>query len=301
VVTGNPGTFLGLGPCTLNSATGPRAFPVCSVTGNLDLRRELTLANPVTGQYIGFLDYFTDHGTQKYNGLLVSVQRRASNNISASANYTLSKCEGHPTQGGTTPNVATGYMMPVSLQNRPANAEELLDVDYGPCDQDRRHIANVTTTVETPQSWGMFGAGWRVSGIFRAASGAPFSVTTGSDRALTGNPNVQRVNQIVDDPYGAKTVDQWLNPAAFAQPALGTYGTSGRNAYYGPGQKTVDLSLVRSFRFGTQRIEARVEAFNAFNWFRKGNPVSNLGNATFGRILTAGDPRIMQFAAKYSF
>ena len=73
------------------------------------------------------------------------------------------------------------------------------------------------------------------------------------------------------------------------------------NAYVGKGSRVVDLSLVRSFRFSTHRIEARVEAFNAFNWFRWGNPVTAVNNPTFGRILSAGDPRIMQFAMKYSF
>jgi len=83
---------------------------------------------------------------------------------------------------------------------------------------------------------------------------------------------------------------------------LGTYGTSGRNAFEGPGSRVVDLSLVRSFRFlQTHRIEARLEAFNAFNWFRWGNPTTNFNNANFGRILSAGEPRIMQFAMKYQF
>ena len=103
-------------------------------------------------------------------------------------------------------------------------------------------------------------------------------------------------------------MNQWLNPAAFAQPALGTYGTSTRFGYEGPGSRNIDLSLVRSFRFSTHRIEARVEAFNALNWFSLGgseaaigNPVTALNNANFGRILSAGDPRIMQFAVKYQF
>jgi hypothetical protein len=278
---------------------------VCSTNATLDLRRELTLLDPVKGQYIGFADYFTDHGTSTYNGLLLSYEHRSARGFSTNANYTLSKCESDPSQGGSTPNVASGYMTPVSLANPPANADDLLARDRGPCDSDRRHIVNVTATVESPQAWGTFGSGWRLSGIFRAYSGSPFSVTTGQDIALTGNPAVQRVNQVLDNPYGAKTIDNWLNPAAFAQPAPGTFGTSGRNAYYGPGTRLVDLSLVRAFRFAeTHRIEARLEAFNVFNWFRPGfinSPVSNLTSATFGRILSAGDPRIMQFAVKYSF
>jgi hypothetical protein len=306
VVTGNPGQFYGAGACTLNTLAGPQVFANCGTTATLDLRRELYQANPATGQYISFLDYFTDYGIQKYNGLLLSVQRRAANGVSASANYTLSKCMGHPTQGGTTPNVASGYMLPVSLINPPADAEERLEGDYAPCESDRRHIFNMTLTAETPQFEGpmmrALASGWRLSGIFRAASGSRLTVTTGIDRALTGAAGVQRGDLVQGDGYGDESLNRWLDPQAFAQPALGTFGNSGRNAFVGPGARTLDLSLVRAFRFlATHRIEARVEAFNAFNWFRWGNPTTNLNNANFGRILTAGEPRIMQFALKYQF
>ena len=84
--------------------------------------------------------------------------------------------------------------------------------------------------------------------------------------------------------------------------SLGTFGNSGRNQFYGPGAKTVDLSLVRSFRFAEgHRVEARLEAFNAFNWVRLNNPTSAVNNANFGKILGSSDPRIMQFALKYTF
>ena len=133
-------------------------------------------------------------------------------------------------------------------------------------------------------------------------------VTTGIDRSLDGlQPTAQRVNQVLDNVYGDKTVSNWFNPAAFAQPAIGTYGNSGYNAYVGPSQKTIDLSLVRAFRFkSSQRIEARVEAFNALNWFRPPDPITVLSSPNFGQLIPttttpAGDPRIMQFALKYIF
>jgi hypothetical protein len=311
VVTGNPGTIPGggspTGPCTLRTPTGTTVAPNCSAA-SLDSRREITQADPAIGQFIGFLDYFTDTGTQKYNGLLLNVQRRAANGINVGANYTLSKCEGHPSGGGGTANVASGYMVPVSILNPPSDEERdsRLDTDYGPCSQDRRHIFAFTGTVVSPDfdntALRIVASGWRLSGAFRALSGAPQNVTTGADRALTGNTGLQRPNQVLDDPYGARTLDQWFNANAFAQPALGTFGDAGRNAYEGPGSRNVDLSLVRSFRFAdTHRLEARIEAFNAFNWFRWGNPVTNLSNQNFGRILNALDPRIMQFAMKYQF
>jgi hypothetical protein len=67
---------------------------------------------------------------------------------------------------------------------------------------------------------------------------------------------------------------------------------------------------VRSFRIGRNVVEARAEAFNAFNWFNpsenpltaNNSPVVNYDNvANFGKILAAGDPRIMQFALKWQF
>jgi carboxypeptidase family protein len=317
VVTGNPGTIPAgsspTGPCMLNTATGPQTFANCSAAP-LDTRREITQLNPAIGRSIGFLDYFTDYGHQQYNGLLLSFQRRAANGRSFNANYTLSKCEGHPSGGGGTANVGSGYMTPVSVFNPPADAEARLDRDYGPCDADRRHIAALSGVIQSPEfdstALRIVASGWRLSGTFRVSSGRVLSVTTGLDRALTGNPGQQRANQVLDDPYGAKTINSWLNAQAFAQPALGTYGTSGRQAYVGMGSRNVDLSLVRSFRFSTHRIEARIEAFNAFNWFRpapqgsagaNNAPVTNLANVNFGRYLAADDPRIMQFALKYQF
>ena len=59
---------------------------------------------------------------------------------------------------------------------------------------------------------------------------------------------------------------------------------------------------MRSFRFAnTHRLEARLESFNALNWFQLNNPQNNRDNVQFGRITSAGDPRIMQFALKYQF
>jgi hypothetical protein len=308
-VTGNPGliptTGAPTGPCTLRTPTGTQTFANCSAAP-LDTRRELTQADPSIGQYIGYLDYVTDYGWQRYHGLLLSGQRRAGNGISASANYTLSTCRGLINQGGNPLNVGTGYQQPVSIINPPSNAEALFDEDEGPCSNSPTHLFNLTASVETPlfrnTAARLLASGWRLSGIFRAQSGLALTVTTGILAASGVQGTTQRANQVLDDPYGDKTLNNWYNPAAFAQPAPGTAGNSERNGVVGPARRVVDLSLVRSFRFmNTQRIEARVEAFNAFNWFRWGNPITALNNANFGRIQTADDPRIMQFALKYQF
>ena len=312
VVDGNPGVVTTPGataaaPCT----AGGQTFANC--TASLDQRRELSLVNPALGQYYGYLDFVTDKGWQDYQGLLLSVTRRLSGGFTTSGNYTVSRCEGLINQGQSPLNVATGYQIPVSLINPPSEAEaqKAYDADKGRCDAWRKHIFNITASIESPQlsntTARMIMSGWRLSGIFRGSSGQPLTIQAGADRALNGmQATNQRANQVSDNVYGDGSLNNWFNGTAFALPALGTYGTSPRNGYDGPGFRTVDLSLVRQFSLsGANKVEARVEAFNAFNWLIPGNPGINLSSATtFGRITsfsTAASPRIMQFALRYLF
>ena len=135
-----------------------------------------------------------------------------------------------------------------------------------------------------------------------ARSGSYFTVTTGVDTALTGQPN-QRANQILSDPYMPnRTFSQWLNPAAFAAAASGTYGTMPIDALLGPGRWNVDMGVTRSFPVARHQLQFRLEAFNVFNHMNPSNPVSSLSSLNFGQITsTATDQRIVQLALKYLF
>jgi hypothetical protein len=130
-------------------------------------------------------------------------------------------------------------------------------------------------------------------------------VVTGVDRALNGENRLQRPNQVLENVYLDKSggpSTQFLNPAAFAQPALGTLGNMGRVSIDPPGTWQFDLALARIFQIRErQRLEFRAEAYNVTNSFRPGNPVTNLNSNQFGQIVTALDPRILQFALKYVF
>jgi len=110
--------------------------------------------------------------------------------------------------------------------------------------------------------------------------------------------------QILASPYPQKkTINQWLNAAAFMTPVLGAYGPLIHTANVsGPGNIRIDLGLTRTFKITErQSVEFRAEAFNAPNHVNPLNPVTSLTDPSFGRILNAADPRIMQMALKYVF
>ncbi|HEX6315929.1 MAG TPA: hypothetical protein VFZ73_13755, partial [Gemmatimonadaceae bacterium] len=129
------------------------------------------------------------------------------------------------------------------------------------------------------------------------------TITSGVDRALTGLGS-QTADQVLDDVYqddsGALN-SQYFNRAAFAQPALGSYGNLNPFSVRGLATWSLDVALSRIFAIGTHRLEARWEVFNPLNVALANDPTTALSSPNFGRITTMRDPRIMQFAVKYIF
>ena len=297
----NPAVYMGLGPCTILGVS----YPVCSTTVNTNQRRAFNQINSVDAASIGPLDENTDIGYQNYKGVKFSAVRRAGSGLTVNGNYTLSVCKGTPT-ALTFNQASAGYLKP----DDPS-------FDAGYCDQDHRHLSTVTLGYETPEAGRGVAralvAHWRASGILSARSGNRLNIVTGRDIALTGigvtGNNQQRPNKVSDDFY-QKTLTNWFNAAAFAQPAPGTLGNLPRNAVVGPAYWNIDLAISKIIATaGTRRLELRVESFNLLNHFNWGDPVTtpnssnaNFNAGTFGRITTqAGAPRIMQFGIKYDF
>jgi hypothetical protein len=145
--------------------------------------------------------------------------------------------------------------------------------------------------------------GWQLNGIVTAGSGAPYSVTfTPTQIGWIGN----RANV---SSYGAATpsnrsIDQWFNPAAFSIPAPFTYGTSARNALFGPGLFSWDAGVFKAIRI-TERVRStfRAELFNATNHTSFGLPATNLSvPASVGRITsTSVAARTVQFGLRLDF
>src|SRR5205085_10390282 len=127
---------------------------------------------------IGALNVNEDAGTQQYNALLLSVQRRAVSGLKVGGNYTWAHCIGDAFTAGGPGN--GGYLYPNNRR-----------FDRGNCGSDRRQTFNMTAVADAPQfkntTLRMLGSGWRTSGIYRWSTGAYLTAVLGQDRALNGD------------------------------------------------------------------------------------------------------------------
>ncbi len=92
--------------------------------------------------------------------------------------------------------------------------------------------------------------------------------------------NVRRPNLIAGvNPY-LNNDRNFINPAAFATPAPGTWGDLARNALSGPTFRQVDMIVAKRFRIREKmNFEFRTEVFNVFNQANFANPSTTLNNA----------------------
>jgi hypothetical protein len=287
----------------------PAVYSPGATTATTQARRVLTLASPAKGQYYSQINTLYDGGTQSYNGLLLSIQRRFNKGLTVQGNYTLSHCI------GTGQNYELTSPSITILNNAAYDRGNCITVD-------RRHILNVSMVAETPRfsnrTTRMLASGWKFSTNISAQSGTWLSVGTGVDSAFSGQTTSQttasqRPDLVLSSQYPAhQSVKQWINPLAFALPAPGTYGNLGSATVLGPGALNINMALVRAFSVREkQRLEARVEMFNAINTVNLAAPNLMQSTSTFGQITSTatssglggspGDPRIFQVAMKYVF
>jgi hypothetical protein len=285
-----------VGTQLVNLWTSTEANPGILIPGgnntaaNVPQRRLLTLQNSDQGRYYsGGIRSTTSDGTGNFHGMMLSMQRRSSSGLTFSTNYTWSHCIQDVIDLGSTS--AGVSLKPFDRRSSRSN-----------CDlTDRRHVFNASTVYRTPFTNPIL-RGWQISNIVTLRSGQFMSITAGTDRALNGIGG-QLATQILGDPYTPnQSFDSWLNPNAFAIPALGTYGNMSPFSIQGPGSVRIDMGVTRSFQVReNQSLQLRIEAFNLPNHVNPNNPVTARNNSNFGKIQSAMDPRILQFAVKYTY
>ena len=305
-----------LNPAVIVPCAEGAPLATCNSINNTNARRLFTVNHYPGASLVANMDQFDDGGTASYQGLILGLQKRLSGGVNASANYTWSHCIADPAVGNSDGRPGTGLVIPADRRQDRSNciSQEIA----GFFSSDSRHLFNFAIVGEAPRlenpALRTVVTGWQAALIYRIRS-APW-LTVGmspSDRQLSGTTN-QRPLQVLRDPLCPHpTSSCWINPAAFALPALGTLSTMNRGNVPGPGFWQLDLALTRSFRITEhQRLQVRGEAFNLTNSFRAGVPAPNLtagapgvslavGLPNFGQITSALDPRIVQLAIKYVF
>jgi hypothetical protein len=193
--------------------------------------------------------------------------------------------------------------------------------EYGNADFDVTNTFSAYASYDVPGSshgpqW--LSNGWQVHSLLSFHGGLPFSVTATNQNSGNGE-SADRANQI-GNPFAGVNHSivngsvQWFNTAAFADPALGTYGTSARGAYRNPGFSDVDLSVFKDTKL-TERftLQLRAEMFNIFNHTNlapAGQPSTSDSGGTIGSTFGAyagapgigvGEPFNTQLAAKIIF
>ncbi len=286
------------------------------------------LADPKTGLVpypaFGPVTWRGDVGNSTFHALQVNVRREFSEGLVLSSNYMWSHSINDGSIGGGDSDVP---------QNSFCRA-----CDKGDSDYDIRQIFNLSAVYQLP-----FGPGKRVlnapgclrstlggievSAIGTAQTGLPVNITI--DRlngavpgnfAISGSMRPDYVYGASLTPPGGSTPNNWINPAAIAVPANGTFGNLGRNAFRAPGISQLDLGLSK-FITVTERVNIRLrgDLFNVFNRAQYGAPNADLGsvngagvltpNSNFGVITNTvtsyatgrGTPRELQLSAKIVF
>jgi hypothetical protein len=277
-------------------------------------RSTINLLDPVTRlrplpQFSSF-GLKSNTGNEEFNALQAQIHRRFKSGFMLQSNYQWA-------HGITDASLGAGES--VTYQDMGCRA-----CDRSSTNIDVRHYFTTNAIYELPFGKGKafaqegLGAavlgGWELAGIATARTGLPINITISRKAAalLDGNTSSQRPNYVGgQDLYASnQTIANWFNPAAFATPAVDTWGNLGRYAASGPGAVEFDTSLQRKFQVTEKvKFELRATAYNLANHPIYSNPSGNSSSSSFGRITSvintgatgSGAPRRIEFMLRAEF
>jgi hypothetical protein len=231
-----------------------------------------------------------------YQSLQLNAEKRFSRGLQLLANYSWSKM----IDNFAPPNVG--------VNANPFNR----NLDRGLSNDDVPRIFHFSAVwqIPVPKLQGFAKralAGWQLSSITNWQSGYPYSVFSGVDNSFSG------INRDYADYVGpdspslhglshAQQVQRFFNTSVFTVNKIGTFGNAGKNILRGPSFCNTDLGLMKDTPIREHtRIQFRAEFFNLFNTVHFGLPGATVGQPSFGKITSAGDPRILQLTMKLLF
>jgi hypothetical protein len=156
---------------------------------------------------------------------------------------------------------------------------------------------------------------WVISGITRASTGFPVTLAVHGDNSLQGSVPNGVNNHSIDLPDylggninlngNPRNAQPYFDTSLYTENALGTPGTASRRGFHGPGAFNFDIALLRNFALSERKaLQFRFETFNTFNHAQFFGPAAvngDFGTATFGQVVQAAPPRLVQLAMKLTF
>jgi hypothetical protein len=262
------------------------------------------------------IDYKTSGGTDHYDSLQTTVNRRFGSGLTAGLQWTYGHSIGN-----------TGGSNEAQTTQNPFN----FDQDRGNNAFDLRHSMNASVLYQLPvkarsKALNYIAGGWEVGGVVNARTGLPIDITlsrpdivyqvNGTNQYVQSaivSGGVIQTTPVIDNPYGGAfrsnrrpnvvpgvdpflhTGDKkyFLNPAAFTFPQPGQFGNLGRYALHGPGLSQLDFTVHKKFALNEKcNLEFRGEFYNILNHANFSNPPAVLatGLGTGANQIQPGQP-----------
>jgi hypothetical protein len=240
-------------------------------------------------------------GNSNYNALEVSL-RHTSGRLQFFAAYTFSKSMDQSSNVGEEVNPVDPALSR-ALSAFDVEHNFVVSYDYQLPFERLFHATNRWTQ------------GWQISGITRFSSGFPVTLVNYGDNSLLGaEPN--GINNFgVDEPEftpgplhlnsNPRNGNSYFDTSLFGPNPIGTPGNARRRFFFGPGSDNYDLALLKNLKLTESKsLQFRLEAFNAFNHAQFDGPSAvdgNIGSSTFGQVVGAAPPRLVQLGIKFNF
>ncbi len=240
-------------------------------------------------------------GNSNYNALQLSL-RHVSGPLQVMASYTYGKSLDHSSNLGEAVN-PTNAALSYAVSSFDIRQNFVVSYEYA---------VPVERALRVTNRWTK---DWSISGITHFSSGFPITLVNNSDNSLLGtNPNGVN-NSSVDEPdfaggplginHNPRNGKSYFNTSLFSFPALGSPGNSPRRFIYGPSSENFDMALSKKLALReNMSLLFRLEAFNVFNHTQFFGPLSvdgAIGSPSFGDVVSAAAPRILQAALKFTF
>jgi len=251
-------------------------------------------------QYGDITRFRDPSGDSIYHGGTLRLNRRMTTGLTMQAAYTVSKLIDNVTERFSG---RSNFIDPNNL-----------DLSRSVSDEDRSQVFQANYVYQFPfgkgQRWLTKGplsfilGNWQTSGTVSLLKGRPVIITA---TAATHVPGVGATAVRLRSPIlpqGQQSLNKWFDTTAFKNPDSFTLGNDSRTEpnLRGPAEKNFNLSLSRNQRLREgMNLQLRAEFFNAFNHPRYGEPVGNVNDNNFGKIITGANPRQIQFGLRFSF